>query len=205
MFGLLRDLGGSAITAGVSAKIAAQNRAFQERMTKHRYQYQMEDMRKAGLNPMLAFGQSPPAAPPGAMAQIPDFGASISRGASALAEKRLKNQQTQTELDKQSLIGVQEALTANQANNSAWMAKLAELDYQKLSTNDLGYWAVKAGGPVGAATGVLGGAGIKAGQAATSAVKAMGGPWGRAAEKVYRYIVPKKMNNMPLKRGKTGR
>lgn len=33
---------------------------FQERMFKNRYQYQMNDMRAAGLNPLLAFGSAPP-------------------------------------------------------------------------------------------------------------------------------------------------
>lgn len=147
---------GSAISAGVSAKVAAQNRAFQERMYKNRYQMQMQDMRSAGLNPLLAFGQSPPGPPPGAMPNIPDFGSSFAKSTSAMSQKRLQKQQAQTELDKQSLIGMQEALTDNQAKHSAWMAKLAALDYEKMSTNDLGYWAVKAGGPVGGAMGMLG-------------------------------------------------
>lgn len=34
--------------------IAQANREFQERSYKHRYQWQLEDMRKAGLNPMLS-------------------------------------------------------------------------------------------------------------------------------------------------------
>lgn len=42
------------------------NREFQERMTRNRYGYQMEDMRTAGLNPILAFQNSPPGSPPGA-------------------------------------------------------------------------------------------------------------------------------------------
>ena len=108
-------------------EIASDNRKFQERMTKNRYQYQMADMKKAGLNPILASGQAPPGAPPGAMASIPDFGKSFSGGYSAKAGADLANQQAQTELDKQSLLGMQEALTANQAKNSAWMAKLAQL------------------------------------------------------------------------------
>jgi len=86
---------GSAISAGVSAKIASQNRKFQERMTRHRYQYQMEDMRKAGLNPMLAAGASPPASPPGAMAQIPDFGKNVPTAKLQAAQAKLTKKQGQ--------------------------------------------------------------------------------------------------------------
>ena len=51
-----------------SANIASarEQMAFQERMYGSRYQQQMADMKKAGLNPMLAFSQSPGSAPSGA-------------------------------------------------------------------------------------------------------------------------------------------
>ena len=88
LFGGLGSLFGSGSSAAISAKIARDNRKFQERMTKHRYQYQMEDMRKAGLNPMLSMGASPPASPPGAMAQIPDFGKAVSSGVDAFRARK---------------------------------------------------------------------------------------------------------------------
>lgn len=44
------------------------NRNFQERMARNSYQYGMEDMRKAGLNPMLAYSQGGAHVPAGAMA-----------------------------------------------------------------------------------------------------------------------------------------
>jgi len=91
--GPLGGIIGSSISAGTSAMIARKNREFQERMTKHRYQYQMADMRAAGLNPMLAMGQSPPGSPPGAMAQIPDLGSSFAKGTSAWAQKQLAKEQ----------------------------------------------------------------------------------------------------------------
>lgn len=181
---------GSAASAAVSAKIASDNRKFQERMTKNRYQYQMADMKKAGLNPILASGQAPPGAPPGAMASIPDFGKSFSGGYSAKAGADLANQQAQTELDKQSLLGMQEALTANQAKNSAWMAKLAQLDFEKLSSNDLGYWATKAGGPVGGAVGVLGkGIGTLGKATASGAARTMGGASSTSAKAIRNFLL----------------
>lgn len=46
--------------------MARENMAFQERMSNTAYQRAMEDMRKAGLNPMLAFSQGGANAPGGA-------------------------------------------------------------------------------------------------------------------------------------------
>lgn len=78
-----------------SARAADKMMAFQERMFRNRYRYQMEDMRAAGLNPMLAFSQSPPGAPGGASYSPVNIGAplgaAMSRGVStALAAKRLR-------------------------------------------------------------------------------------------------------------------
>lgn len=63
-------LAGDLIGAGISSAQAGAQRRFQERMYKHRYQYQMEDMQKAGLNPILAAGSQPPGPPAGAMGKI---------------------------------------------------------------------------------------------------------------------------------------
>lgn len=50
-----------------SAQQAANQMAFQERMYKSRYQMQVDDLKAAGLNPMLGYSQGPGAAPAGAM------------------------------------------------------------------------------------------------------------------------------------------
>lgn len=61
---------------------------------KHRYQWQMQDLKKAGLNPMLVVGQQPPNVP---QANIPDMGESIVKGgqagASAATNYKMAQQQ----------------------------------------------------------------------------------------------------------------
>lgn len=58
---------GSIIDAGASFGSQAWSQDFAKEMYKHRYQWAVKDMRKAGLNPVLASGMNPatPSAPPG--------------------------------------------------------------------------------------------------------------------------------------------
>lgn len=85
----LFGMGGSALTAGISYKVAKENREFQERMSNTAYQRAMADMRLAGLNPILAYKQGGAGTPAGSVPQVPDFGKGI---ASALAMTRQKQE-----------------------------------------------------------------------------------------------------------------
>ena len=77
----LFNLGGSILGGGLGylgmKQANAQNRdaareqmAFQERMSSTAYQRAMEDMRKAGLNPMLAMSHGGASSPSGAVSQM---------------------------------------------------------------------------------------------------------------------------------------
>jgi hypothetical protein len=57
-------------TNQMNYNIAKEQMKFQERMSNTAYQRGMEDMKKAGLNPMLAYGQGGATSPPGASAKM---------------------------------------------------------------------------------------------------------------------------------------
>jgi hypothetical protein len=71
---------GSRQSARMSQASAREQMAFQADQTGTGYQRAVADMKKAGLNPMLAAKLGPAASGSGAMAQIPDFGTAVQRG-----------------------------------------------------------------------------------------------------------------------------
>lgn len=141
--------GGVAAAGGIagaisSARQAAKNRRFQEKMYKHRYQYQRDDMLAAGLNPTLMFQNAPPGPPSGSMATFGDLGASAGVSSAMAAReqrellKRRKNlmfdQNMQVRADTDAKLA-QRDLLKEQAATASWNAKsarannvLAELD-----------------------------------------------------------------------------
>jgi phenylalanyl-tRNA synthetase alpha subunit len=67
-----------------SAKAADKQMDFQERLSNTAYQRAMKDMKKAGLNPLLAGKMGGASTPMGAMANIRDFGPAVGQGVSAM-------------------------------------------------------------------------------------------------------------------------
>lgn len=126
--------GGDAASAAVSAKMAADNRKFQERMTRHRYRYQMQDMQAAGLNPILAFGQSPPGSPPGAMGKVnPRAGSDAVQSALALRKntEEVKQIASGTQLNKATAaLRIAEAAKAN-VQSELWTGGHEVMDFLK--------------------------------------------------------------------------
>ena len=104
----LAAIGGSIISGGTSAwgQAAANREAraasrrqmeFQERMQRNRYRYTMEDMRAAGLNPILAYQQGGGGAPSGASYTPGNIGAgaaqALSTGINSAINARYTGQQ----------------------------------------------------------------------------------------------------------------
>lgn len=83
-FGPITDVLGGFLQRKSDKAEASRNRFFQEHMSSTAYQRAMADMRKAGLNPMLAYQQGGASTPAGAMAPAaPNLGLLASQGASA--------------------------------------------------------------------------------------------------------------------------
>ena len=95
----MSTFGGSAMSYRYQKKLQQRQFDFAERMYKHRYRYQMRDLRKAGLNPMLAYTQGPGPAPAGAGGgTVSDFGRGALKGTVATAIRlgqELKNMKAQ--------------------------------------------------------------------------------------------------------------
>lgn len=83
----------AAISGGLSIKSAREQMAFQLRMDSTKYQRGMADMRKAGLNPILAYQQGGAGGASGAGFSYPDSGGGPISGAltTAAAYQQYKN------------------------------------------------------------------------------------------------------------------
>lgn len=68
------SIAGNWISGNMSAKEAQKNRDFQKDMSDTAHQREMEDMRKAGLNPALSAKTGGASTPSGNVAQVPDYG-----------------------------------------------------------------------------------------------------------------------------------
>jgi hypothetical protein len=81
--GMAGSLAGSLFSAKQSQASADKQMAFQASQTGTGYERAMADMKRAGLNPMLAAKLGPAASGSGAMASIPDYGQAVQRGSAA--------------------------------------------------------------------------------------------------------------------------
>lgn len=87
-------IGGALGAAGALGSTAQSARAVRVGY-KHRYQWQMQDMRKAGLNPMLAVGQAPPQPNKPDVANVGEAAVKgASAGSSAAQQRKLVAAQT---------------------------------------------------------------------------------------------------------------
>lgn len=174
-------MGGAALGGGIasavqgsianflSIKEAKKQRQFIEKMYKHRYQYQMEDMREAGLNPILSYSQAPPGGPQGGIARIeaPDIAGSARAGAQAsLAgkDKALRLAQIQSEEQRRKTLyaDAERAHSAAQVNYQEAALKAKQQRRAQHQMNFFGTPAGKAavyGSEVGTAVGKFLGAG----------------------------------------------
>lgn len=105
-----------------SARSAAREQmAFQERMSSTAWQRGVEDMRKAGINPIMAASQGPASSPGGSQADVP---ANIIGGATSTAMQAVQLQQTLSNMKTDQLARVAE-MARTKAETAYTSAKTA--------------------------------------------------------------------------------
>lgn len=129
-------LAGGLMQNSAASAAADKQMAFQERSARHSYQWAMGDMKKAGLNPMLAYKQGGSGTLSGSSYTPQNVGAAAVSGASSASSSAIAAQRQETELaniaadtalksaqDKtQSALQIQAMAQAGQANANSALA-----------------------------------------------------------------------------------
>lgn len=153
IFGGLGALGGAMINSSsqkdanvINQEMAREQMAFQERMSNSAFQRGTDDMRKAGINPVMAYSQGGASAPPGAQARVESemAGEGLKNAASSAMEimaikKGLEETDSRIELNKAS-----EQAKHTEAELNKNSAKNTDIVNKKLKAELPAYQAEKA-------------------------------------------------------------
>lgn len=113
----LGKFAGQAFTGWQQSLSAKKNRAFQMEASSTAYQRAQEDLRKAGLNPVLAATQGGASSPGGNMAQVPDFGGAPDTAIAARRVQQLERMGMAQEADIWAATALKESQRQVQAAN----------------------------------------------------------------------------------------
>lgn len=114
---------GAGIGAAGSIFAGSQSASAAERNYKHRYQWQVKDLQKAGLNPMLAVSQGAPNVP---QPHFPDVGEAAVKGASSAVQAKVASAQMENIKADTALKGSAQALNIASARESSIRAGIQE-------------------------------------------------------------------------------
>jgi vacuolar-type H+-ATPase subunit I/STV1 len=108
-----------------------------EKMMKNKYQWQVKDMRKAGLNPILAATQGPPLAS-SHMAQMPDLGNTVNSAMQAqTAHDQMQANVQKINAEIEQLVQQADLTSAQKMNVIKLTSKIQEEVRQLDSTNEI--------------------------------------------------------------------
>lgn len=173
--GAIGGLFGGLMSAVMSAAEAKKQRDFIERMENTRYQRTMNDMRMAGLNPLLAYKQGAGSTSPGGIAQVPDLGRAFSGGMTAGASAKdvstrssLAEEQKKLLRDQQGTARAQATMYGSQGRKAHAEAMIveqhlpAEIERRKVDQTPEGRTMIRVGraaelgaAPIGSAVGAI--------------------------------------------------
>jgi hypothetical protein len=115
---------------------AGRQMGFQEKMSNTAYQRGMADMRKAGLNPMLAYKMGGASSPTGAMYQPSNIGAAAVSGAQSVASAQQSISQSK-QIDAQAAKVVQDTEFAKVLHDERWPRLFASMSAENVAASAL--------------------------------------------------------------------
>lgn len=137
---------GGSLTNEANRREARRNRQFQAGMSNTSYQRAVADMRAAGLNPMLAYGQGGASTPSGAQATFENAAEGVIDNAktSMMMKAELEKIKSDTDLDRESILTQRALQDVHRANAKNIREQTKERDFWNI-VKDIFRPPIKAG------------------------------------------------------------